>query len=119
MEATAAARLAASLRAVMKDQALRGPVLADRIERLTAKRPSLVWVSRRLSGRKRLITVDPDLFVIAQALEVDRGALIAIVTDALFGSPEHDQPCGYVPTKKGRALTLESGTEHRYSGGVQ
>jgi hypothetical protein len=92
----------------MKDQALRGPTLADRIERLTAQRPSLVWVSRRLSGRKRMISVDPDLFVIAQAMEIDREALIGIVVAALFGPPEHDVPCGYALTEAGEiALDLE------------
>lgn len=105
MEATAAARLAASLRAVMKDQALRGPGLADRIERLTANRPSLVWISRRIGGRKRLVTIDPDLFLIARALEVDRDTLIAIVVDAVFGSPETDEPCGYELTDLGKQVT--------------
>lgn len=100
-EASAAARLAEAFRAVMKDQALNGAGLAERIERLTGTQPSPVWVSRRLGGSrpKNLIDVDPDLFVIAQALGINRSDLIELVIRAVFGEPG-DAPIDYVLTGK-------------------
>lgn len=90
MDDSAAARLAGSLRTAMKDQALNGAGLQDRIERLTGDRPTPTWVSRRLGGSRLqpLIKVDPDLFVIARALEIDRHALIEMVVAAVFGESE-------------------------------
>jgi hypothetical protein len=88
----------------MKDQALNGAGLADRIERLGEPRPTPTWVSRRLgaaaiSGQgghspdgegvpqvTPLIRVNDDLFVIARALEVDHDTLTAMVVDAVLGS---------------------------------
>lgn len=76
----AAAHLAARLRTAMKDQALRGREVADRIERLTGDRPSEVWVSRRTNpdGVKfvPLLKVSDDMFVIAAALDLDPMDLI-------------------------------------------
>jgi hypothetical protein len=66
----------------MKDQALSGADLADRVERLTGDRPSPVWVSRRLLGVRPLIRVSEDLFVIAAALELDP---MDLVEDAVRG----------------------------------
>lgn len=88
MADTSAARLAATLRAAAKDQALSGSDLADRIERLTGKRPSAAWISRRLgathdsdesgTGRLRypLIRISPDLFTLATVLGLDPMDLI-------------------------------------------
>lgn len=109
MNDSAAARLADSLRTAMKDQALNGAGLADRIERLTGSRPTPTWISRRLgapavtegsagseqAGRSRahaLIRVDESLFVLARALEVDRATLIEMVTAAIFGDAEQETP---------------------------
>ena len=61
-----AARLAGKLRAAMKDQALRGPAIADEVERLTGDRPSAMQVSRWLSGKRPLIRIAPELFVLAE-----------------------------------------------------
>lgn len=103
MDDSAAARLAGSLRTAMKDQALNGAGLADRIERLGEPRPTPTWISRRLGSpaisprpdsqsiatrAQPLIKVDPDLFVIARALEVERAALIDMVVTAVFGEEE-------------------------------
>lgn len=92
MPDSAAARIAEALRTAMKAQSLNGADLADRIERLTGTRPSPTWVSRRLGGRriKGLVDVDPDLFVIARALEINRDELTQLVTDAIFGKPTED-----------------------------
>jgi hypothetical protein len=85
----------------MKGQGLNGAGLADRIAALTGSTPSPVWVSRRLGGSRpvRLVDVDPDLFVIARALEINRSDLIEIVIRAIFGDPS-DQPIPYELTDK-------------------
>lgn len=74
-----AARLAEALRAAMKDQALNGADLADRVERLTGERPNAMRVSRWTnpyrSGRP-LIRISPDLAVVAAALNLDPVELI-------------------------------------------
>lgn len=100
-EPSAAARLAEAFRAVMKDQALNGAELAERIGRLTGTLPSPVWVSRRLGGSrpKNLIDVDPDLFLIARALKINRSDLIELVVRAVFGDTA-DEPIDYVLTGK-------------------
>lgn len=113
MDETAAARLAASLRTAMKDQALNGAGLADRIERLTGSRPTPQWVSRRVGGswRKAMIQVDPDLFVLAEALDINREDLTALIVDAVLGSvpgeiAEHD---GFALTDKALAVLGQDG----------
>lgn len=91
MQSLTTGRLAASLRTAKKDQALNGADIAERAGRLAGKSFTETWVSRRLTGRKRLVTVDPDLFVLAQALNVGRDELIAMVTDAIFGTPPDEE----------------------------
>jgi hypothetical protein len=63
----------------MKDQALNGSDLADRVERLTGERPNAMRVSRWTnpygSGRP-LIRISPDLAVVAAALNLDPVELI-------------------------------------------
>jgi hypothetical protein len=76
MHETSAARLAALLRAAKKAQTLRGADIADRVEGLTGERPTETQVSRWLTGRKPLLAVSDDLFVIAAALELDPMDLI-------------------------------------------
>lgn len=71
-----AARLADKLRTAMKDQALRGPAIADEVERLTGVRPSAMQVSRWLSGERPLIRVHPMLYALAEIAELDSVGLI-------------------------------------------
>jgi hypothetical protein len=85
-----AARLAEALRAAMKDQALSGAALADAIERLTGDRPHPMWVSRRLSGERPLISVSPDLVTIARALGLSPLVLaMNAITPELVDKVEH------------------------------
>lgn len=72
-----AARLADKLRTAMKDQALRGPAIADEVERLTGVRPSAMQVSRWLSGKRPLIRLAPELFVLAEIAGLDPLRLVA------------------------------------------
>lgn len=87
-----AARLADKLRTAMKDRALRGPAIADEVERLTGERPKFAaqWISRRLSGAKPLIRVSPDLYVLAEIAGLDPVALIlGVMVEMMEGpSPE-------------------------------
>lgn len=75
-----AALLATRLRNAMKDQALNGAGLADRVERLTGVRPSPDWVSRRVNDDavrfQPLIRISRDLFTLADALDLDPMDLI-------------------------------------------
>lgn len=90
---TAADRIATALLDARNAKDMNGTDIADRIEGLTGVRPSPTWVSRRTgtaAKRVALLTVDPDLFLIAQALEIDREGLIEIVTEAIFGRSETD-----------------------------
>jgi hypothetical protein len=82
-----AARLADKLRTAMKDRALRGPAIADEVERLTGVRPAYAaqWISRRLSGTKPLIRIHPDLYVLAEIAGLDPDQLIL---DSLTETPE-------------------------------
>jgi hypothetical protein len=76
----AAAHLAAQLRTAVKDQALSGPDIAEKVERLTGTRPDLTWVSRRTNPNSKrfqpLIRVSPDLEVLCLALGLDPMDLI-------------------------------------------
>lgn len=91
MEDSPAARLANRLRAVMKDRALSGAQLAEKVGQLTGTTPSSIWASRRFpaSGepRKALIKIDPELFAIAAAIGVDRIGLAKLLLDAIFPAP--------------------------------
>jgi hypothetical protein len=93
-----AARLADKLRTAMKDRALRGPAIADEVERLTGERPKFAaqWISRRLSGEKALIRVSPDLYVLAEIAGLDPVELIvgALVEQTEGPVPEPAQPIG-------------------------
>jgi hypothetical protein len=62
----------------MKDRSLRGPAIADEIERLTGERPKFAaqWISRRLSGEKLMLRVSPDLYVLAKIAGIDPIELI-------------------------------------------
>lgn len=91
----------------MKDQEINGAGLAGRIGELTGAVPSPVWVSRRTgSGSRpvRLLGVDPDLFLIARALEINRSDLIELVIRAVFGD-SIDEPIPYELT--GQPLPVE------------
>jgi hypothetical protein len=71
----AAAHLAARLRTAVKDQALSGLDTAGEVERLTGKRPTRTWLSRRTNPHGKrfqpLIRISPDLFTLAQVLNLD------------------------------------------------
>ena len=71
-----AARLADKLRTGMKARALNGTAIADEVERLTGVRPSAMQVSRWLSGKRPLIRIAPELFVLAEIAGVDPVRLI-------------------------------------------
>jgi hypothetical protein len=82
----------------MKDRALRGPAIADEVERLTGERPKFAaqWISRRLSGEKALIRVSPDLYVLAEIAGLDPIDLI-FTTLREMGQTESPEPAPAEP----------------------
>lgn len=81
-----AARLADKLRTGMKAQALNGTAIADEVERLTGVRPGAMQVSRWLSGKRPLIRIAPEVFVLAEIANMDPVALVlSVLTESMEG----------------------------------
>lgn len=90
--ASEAARLAEALRAAKKAQSLSGTKIAEQIERLTGSRPSAMGMTRRLHGRVPLIRVSPELFALADILDLD---VEQLVLDALLPAGTPLRGCAY------------------------
>lgn len=72
-----AARLAAIIRAGMKDQALSDTELAARVERLTGRPYLPQYVGRRLNGTRPLVVISPDLYLFCEVLGLDPAQVVA------------------------------------------
>jgi hypothetical protein len=106
MDDSAAARLADRLRAGMKVRALSGAELARQVGRLTGDgEPDRMWVSRRIGMAKHpvsLMTVSPDLFAIAEVLQLDPVDLVAgAMRDAMAGPNPYQSPNCTHPNRVG------------------
>jgi hypothetical protein len=100
-DTTASAKLATALQDAARRRGMTQVNIADKIRELggDVAAQSPLWVSRRMTGRKTLLDVDPDLFLIARALEIGRWELVDIVLQAIFGNSADDD---------GRCRTCES-----------
>jgi transcriptional regulator with XRE-family HTH domain len=84
-----AARVAAKIRDVMSDRGVTSAELAARVERLTGRRPSDMWVSRIKNGKvhltvpRRVAEWGPNqtLELVAEALDMDADELAAAAND--------------------------------------
>jgi hypothetical protein len=61
----------------MKDQALSGTEIAQRVEQLTGRKYLPQYVGRRLNGARPLVTIHEDFYLLCEVLDINPRWLLA------------------------------------------